>query len=222
MTRRDRGPGCRRPRTERALAVGVINGRKALCGRRCHLDQLAAHLEMFDFAPPLDAGPDMGFPREHLAGAVAGGAFYVLAGRAAGCGTSPTPSRTCPVRRALGEAARHEEAARRHRRGHRRQEGGRGRAARSSPAPTPRSKGTTLLPADVSASPTRAPTPRTRRRATRPRVDAIEGGPRAGLPLLQGVESLDVKYSAASLSPSAQPWSSSCDSWGCGPPYIDT
>ena len=41
----------------------------------------------------------MGFAREHLAGAVAGGAFYVLAGRAAGRGNFKVAERYLPAAR---------------------------------------------------------------------------------------------------------------------------
>jgi N-acetylneuraminic acid mutarotase len=41
----------------------------------------------------------MGFAREHLAGAVAGGAFYVLAGRAAGRGNFKVAERYLPAKR---------------------------------------------------------------------------------------------------------------------------
>ena len=55
--------------------------------------------------PPVDARPRMGFAREHLAGAVAGGAFYVLAGRAAGRGNFKVAERYLP-RRGAGSGCR--------------------------------------------------------------------------------------------------------------------
>ncbi len=57
-------------------------------------------LEIYDFKRRRwTRGPDMRFAREHLAGAVAGGAFYVLAGRAVGAGNFTFAERYVPSRR---------------------------------------------------------------------------------------------------------------------------
>ena len=72
-----------------------------------------------------------------------GGAFYVLAGRAAGRGNFKVAERYLPARAALGAVARHGEASRRHRRRDRRRAGSSWSEARSSPARSARSRATT-------------------------------------------------------------------------------
>ena len=74
------------PTARGALVAGVI-GRKLYVagGANTHHSGALPTLEIYDFrARRWRAGPDMAVAREHLAGAVAGGRFYALAGRADG------------------------------------------------------------------------------------------------------------------------------------------
>jgi N-acetylneuraminic acid mutarotase len=74
------------PTARGALAVGVIGNRLYAAGGATGGRALTT-LEIYDFDKRRwRAGPAMAHPREHLAGAVARGRFYVLAGRAAGQG----------------------------------------------------------------------------------------------------------------------------------------
>src|SRR5204863_193490 len=86
------------PRLAGGLAAGVMALRLCVAGGARGGAPLRT-LEVFD----LDTrrwrrGPDMAVAREHLAGTVAGGAFYVLGGRAAGRGNFTVAERFVPAR----------------------------------------------------------------------------------------------------------------------------
>jgi hypothetical protein len=72
------------PTARAALAVGVIGDRLYAAGGRV-ADSDLARLEVFDFrSRRWSVGPPMAWRREHVAGAVADEAFYVLGGRQGG------------------------------------------------------------------------------------------------------------------------------------------
>jgi N-acetylneuraminic acid mutarotase len=72
------------PTARAALAVGVIGHRLYAAGGSNGRQALRT-LEAFDFKTRRWlAGPPLGVAREHVGGAVVGGAFYVLAGRTSG------------------------------------------------------------------------------------------------------------------------------------------
>ena len=105
------------PTARGALAVGVIGHRLYAAGGANARDGALATLEIYDFRRRRwRRGPDMRVAREHLAGAVAGGRFYALAGRAAG-GQLHRRRGLRPGAPALAARARDAQAARRHRGG---------------------------------------------------------------------------------------------------------
>ena len=80
------------PTPRAAHAAGVI-GHKLYVAGGAGLDSL----EIYDFrSRKWSSGPPLGREREHLAGAVAGGYFYVLAGRASGQGNFTDAERFNP------------------------------------------------------------------------------------------------------------------------------
>lgn len=86
----------RAPSRRAALTVGVIGDRLYAAGGARAAKPLAT-LEVYDLRRDRwSRGPSMRFPREHLAGAVSGGAFYVLAGRASGQGNFTVAERYLP------------------------------------------------------------------------------------------------------------------------------
>ena len=75
------------PTARGALTAGVIGDRLYAAGGAVGGTALTT-LEVYDFRTRRwSPAPPMAVAREHLGGAVSGGAFYVLAGRAAGAGT---------------------------------------------------------------------------------------------------------------------------------------
>jgi N-acetylneuraminic acid mutarotase len=87
------------PTARAALAVGVVGDRLYAAGGAANGNALAT-LEIFDLRRGRwRSGPPMRLAREHVAGAVAGGAFFVLAGRAAGQGNFAAVERYAPSRR---------------------------------------------------------------------------------------------------------------------------
>ena len=101
-------------------AGGRRRRRQALRGRRRQLARGRAprRLESYDFSPPpLEKWARHVVAREHLAGAVSGGAFYVSPDARPGRATSRSSSDTCPAHGA-GSAFPRWEGAWRHRRGH--------------------------------------------------------------------------------------------------------
>ena len=89
----------RAPSRRAALTVGVIGDRLYAAGGARATRPLAT-LEVYDARRDRwSRGPSMRFPREHLAGAVSGGAFYVLAGRASGLGNFTVAERYRPATR---------------------------------------------------------------------------------------------------------------------------
>ena len=72
----------RMPTRRAALAVGAIGDRIYAAGGAASSGATFKHLEVFDLGTRRwTRGPDMAVPREHVAGAVSEGAFYVLGGR---------------------------------------------------------------------------------------------------------------------------------------------
>ena len=136
----------------------------------------------------------MGFAREHLAGAVAGGAFYVLAGRVTGQGNFKVAERYVPRAAPLGAAARHAQAARRHRRG----DGRRPRVVVGGEEPTGTIGEVEAYDPATPRAGRRLPRLRTPRHglgvvSRGSRVYAIEGGPTPGFDFSNAIEALDVR-----------------------------
>jgi N-acetylneuraminic acid mutarotase len=76
------------PARRSAAAAAVIGDRLYVAGGRAHFptyttsEGLLARLDIFDFSiRTWSRGPDMSIAREHVAGAAAAGAFYVIGGR---------------------------------------------------------------------------------------------------------------------------------------------
>ena len=87
------------PSTRAAHAMGVVRNRLYVAGGARDGRPLRT-LEIFNFrSRRWSRGPRMRFAREHLAGAVADGFFYVLAGRASGQGNFTVAERYDPRRR---------------------------------------------------------------------------------------------------------------------------
>ena len=87
------------PSARGALVAGVAGGRLYAAGGARRGTALRT-LEVYDFARRRwSRGPSMRVAREHLAGAVHGGAFYVLAGRTASAGNLAVAERYVPTRR---------------------------------------------------------------------------------------------------------------------------
>ena len=87
------------PSTRAAHAMGVIGHRLYVAGGARDGQPLRT-LEIYNFRRRRwSRGPSMRFAREHLAGTVADGFFYVLAGRAAGVGNFAFAERYNPRRR---------------------------------------------------------------------------------------------------------------------------
>jgi hypothetical protein len=85
------------PTRRAALAVGVIGDRLYAAGGATSGGTTFKRLEVFDFETRRwSRGPDMQVPREHVAGAVSGGRFYVLGGRP---GNLAVAERYVPARR---------------------------------------------------------------------------------------------------------------------------
>lgn len=81
------------PTARGATAAGVIGDRLYVAGGARGGSALTT-LEIYDFkARRWSRGPSMRHAREHLAGAVGGGAFYALAGRAGGLNNVPVAER---------------------------------------------------------------------------------------------------------------------------------
>jgi N-acetylneuraminic acid mutarotase len=77
--------------------VGVV-GRRLYAAGGANSSGALKTLEIYDFRRNRwSTGPPLGVAREHLAGAVTGGAFYVLAGRAAGQGNFDVVERYRPA-----------------------------------------------------------------------------------------------------------------------------
>jgi Kelch motif len=89
------------PTPRGALAVGVIGDRLYAAGGMTSgrpLGRPVAALEVFDFERRRwSRGPDMPAPREHVAGAVAGGRLYVLGGRNVSTDSLPAATRFSPA-----------------------------------------------------------------------------------------------------------------------------
>ncbi len=86
------------PTPRAALVAGVIGDRLYVAGGARGGAALKT-LDIYDFARrSWSAGPPMAVAREHLAGAVLGGAFYALAGRTAGRGNFKVVERYVPAR----------------------------------------------------------------------------------------------------------------------------
>jgi non-specific serine/threonine protein kinase len=84
------------PSRRGALAVGVIGDRLYAAGG-ARSGKALKTLEIYNFRTGRwSTGPPMSVAREHLAATVAGGALYVLAGRAAGQGNFATAERYLP------------------------------------------------------------------------------------------------------------------------------
>ena len=151
-------------------------------------------LEVYDFKRRRwSRGPSMRTAREHLAGTVHGGAFYVLAGRANGLNNFRVAERYVPAQAALGARAVAAQGARRDRRRdrrgpdrRRRRGGGRGHDRR----------GRVLRPAHAAlAHASRAlKTPRHGLGAVayRGRIVVLEGGPVPGLTYSDATEALRI------------------------------
>ena len=87
------------PTARGALVAGVVGDRLYVAGGARGGKALKT-LEIYDFARRRwSTGPPMRVAREHLAGAVLGGAFYALAGRTAGRGNFKVVERYVPARR---------------------------------------------------------------------------------------------------------------------------
>lgn len=87
------------PRPVAAHVAGTIGGRLYVAGGARDGRALRS-LYVFDVEDGRwSTGRGMGTAREHLAGTVSGGAFYVLSGRAAGQGNLTTSERYVPARR---------------------------------------------------------------------------------------------------------------------------
>jgi N-acetylneuraminic acid mutarotase len=78
----------RMPGRRSAAAAAVVGDRLYVAGGRSHFptyatsEGLLARLDIFDFSTRTwSRGPDMSIAREHVAGAAAAGAFYVIGGR---------------------------------------------------------------------------------------------------------------------------------------------
>ena len=106
------------PTARGALTAGVVGDRLVRRRRRPRGRAACGRVEVYDLRRGAGArGPAMRIAREHLAGAVLGGAFYVLAGRTAG-GRQPDRGRALRSRAApLGAPAVLAPPARRHVRG---------------------------------------------------------------------------------------------------------
>jgi hypothetical protein len=86
------------PTARAAHALGVIGHRLYAAGGARN-GRVLDTLEIYDFrTKQWSRGPSMSLAREHLAGAVAGGRFYALAGRAAGQGNFAVAERYNPRR----------------------------------------------------------------------------------------------------------------------------
>jgi non-specific serine/threonine protein kinase len=89
----------RAPSPRAAHAMGVIGNRLYVAGGARDARPLRS-MHVYSFRTRRwSRGPSMRFAREHLAGTVAGGRFYVLAGRAAGAGNFTYAERYDPRRR---------------------------------------------------------------------------------------------------------------------------
>jgi hypothetical protein len=86
------------PTRRGALTIGVLGDRLYAAGGATNNGTPLKLLEIYDFKTgKWSRGPDMRTrPREHLAGTVAGGFFYVLAGRAGGQGNFTVAERFNP------------------------------------------------------------------------------------------------------------------------------
>lgn len=87
------------PRPVAAHAAGTVGDRILVAGG-ARDGRVLRSLHVYDVARDRwSTGPPMGAAREHLAGTVSGGAFYVLSGRAAGRGNFTVAERYVPARR---------------------------------------------------------------------------------------------------------------------------